>query len=129
MLAAADTFDKKNAKLMKATKKMDVEAASSALEEMSVALLTFRTEGKLLGPDGGGDIPSVDDIRRSACRVQGRTFEKKIQSRDQRLNDTTSTATASAQGKNKNRGSAKGGRDLNDAGRRDRMERKGGNKA
>ena len=35
--------------------------------------------------DAGGDIPSVDEIRRSACRVQGRTFEQKVKARDARL--------------------------------------------
>ena len=52
---------------------------------MSTALLAYRTAGSLLGPDGGGDIPSVEDIRRSACRVQGRSFEKAIKERDARL--------------------------------------------
>ena len=72
MTKAAECFDKYNLKLAKATKKKDTEAAAEALGNMSVALTAYRTEGKLLGPDGGGDIPSVEDIRRSACRVQGR---------------------------------------------------------
>ena len=55
------------------------------MEDLSEALMSYRTEGRLLGPDGGGDIPSVDEIRRSACRVQGRTFEEKVKARDARL--------------------------------------------
>jgi len=51
---------------------------------MATAMLAYQTSGKILGPDGGGDIPSVDEIRRSACRVQGRSFEK-VQERDARL--------------------------------------------
>ena len=70
---------------MKAIGKKDQEKSSKALEDLSTALLSYRTAGRLLGPDGGGDIPSVDEIRRSACRVQGRTFEQKIKSRDARL--------------------------------------------
>jgi len=60
MSKAAETFDKNNLKLAKAAKKKDTEAAAAALGEMSVALTTYRTQGKLLGPDGGGDIPSVE---------------------------------------------------------------------
>jgi hypothetical protein len=51
----------------------------------------------LLFTVGGGDIPSVDEIRRSACRVQGRTFEQKIKDRDSRLKqDSTSTVTSAS---------------------------------
>ena len=85
MSKAADCFDKYNLQLAKATKKRDPAAAADALGNMSVALTTYRTQGKLLGPDGGGDIPSVEDIRRSACRVQGRSFEQKVKERDERL--------------------------------------------
>ena len=46
---------------------------------------------------GGGDIPSVDEIRRSACRVQGRTFEQKIKDRDSRLQQDTPSTVASSQ--------------------------------
>eukprot|EP00980_Cylindrotheca_fusiformis_P007825 scaffold1669_cov129-Cylindrotheca_fusiformis.AAC.36 len=85
MTQAANDFEKAQKALVKSIAKKDQEKSSKALEDLSKALLAYRTAGKLLGPDGGGDIPSVDDIRRSACRVQGRTFEEKIKSRDQRL--------------------------------------------
>jgi len=78
-------FEKAQKALVKAVKKQDQKAASTALEGMATSLLAYRTAGRLLGPDGGGDIPSVDDIRRSACRVQGRTFEKRVKDRDARL--------------------------------------------
>lgn len=82
--AAAD-FEKAQKALVKAIGKKDQEKSSKALEDLSSALLSYRTVGKLLGPDGGGDIPSVDEIRRSACRVQGRSFEQKIKERDARV--------------------------------------------
>lgn len=43
---------------------------------------------------GGGDIPSVDEIRRSACRVQGRSFEQKIKDRDARLKGEVTVASS-----------------------------------
>lgn len=85
MMQSADAFEKSQKSLLKAYKKKDQKSASAALEDMATALLAYRTSGRLLGPDGGGDIPSVDEIRRSACRVQGRTFEKKVLERDARL--------------------------------------------
>lgn len=85
-MKAADQFESSQKALTKAIKKKDQTASSRALEDMASALLAYRTTGRLLGPDGGGDIPSVDEIRRSACRVQGRTFEQKIKARDQRVN-------------------------------------------
>lgn len=85
MKKSASDFEKAQKKLVKAIAKKDQEKSSKALEEMSSALLAYRTAGRLLGPDGGGDIPSVDEIRRSACRVQGRSFEMKIKDRDARL--------------------------------------------
>lgn len=85
MFKAADDFEKGQKALSKAIKKKDQTASSRALEDMATALLAYRTSGRLLGPDGGGDIPSVDEIRRSACRVQGRTFEQKVKARDARL--------------------------------------------
>jgi len=85
MKTSANDFEKAQKKLVKAIAKKDQKKSSEALEELSTALLTYRTAGKLLGPDGGGDIPSVDEIRRSACRVQGRSFEQKIKDRDERL--------------------------------------------
>lgn len=93
MTNAATDFEKAQKALVKAIAKKDQQKSSKALEELSTALMAYRTAGKLLGPDGGGDIPSVDEIRRSACRVQGRTFEQKIKSRDARL----AGATASSQ--------------------------------
>ena len=92
MNTAADTFEKGQKALTKAIKKQDQSAASRALEDMATALLSYRTAGRLLGPDGGGDIPSVDEIRRSACRVQGRSFEQKIKARDARLVEASSEA-------------------------------------
>ena len=85
MMKDAEDFEKGQKALVKAVKKKDQQGASTALEGMATALLAYRTSGRLLGPDGGGDIPSVDEIRRSACRVQGRTFEKKIKERDARI--------------------------------------------
>jgi len=85
MMNSADQFEKSQKSLLKAMKKKDQTSASAALEGMATAMLAYRTSGKLLGPDGGGDIPSVDEIRRSACRVQGRSFEKKVMERDARL--------------------------------------------
>lgn len=85
MKKSSSDFEKAQKKLAKAVAKKDQQKSSEALEELSTALLAYRTAGKLLGPDGGGDIPSVDEIRRSACRVQGRSFEKKIKDRDERL--------------------------------------------
>ena len=78
-------FEKAQKKLVKAISKKDQEKSRRALEDLSSALLTYRTAGRLLGPDGGGDIPSVDEIRRAACRVQGRTFEQKVKARDARV--------------------------------------------
>jgi hypothetical protein len=86
MSKCADDFEKYQKQLVKAIAKQDISESSTALEGMASALQTYRTVGNLLGPDGGGDIPSVDEIRRSACRVQGRRFEQKIKERDARLN-------------------------------------------
>jgi len=86
MTKAADDFEKAQKALVKATKKKDKTASSKALEDLSEALQAYRVAGRLTGADAGGDIPSVDEIRRSACRVQGRTFEQKVKDRDARLN-------------------------------------------
>ena len=83
---------------MAALKKKDQVASSEALEGMATALLTYRTVGRLLGPDGGGDIPDVADIRRAACRVQGRTFSKTVQERDARLKAEMAAKTAGGGG-------------------------------
>lgn len=87
MTQAANDFEKAQKALVKAIAKKDEEKSSKALENLASALLAYRTSGKLLGPDGGGDIPSVDEIRRAACRVQGRTFEQKVKMRDARLQE------------------------------------------
>merc|ERR1719464_386880 len=87
MFKAADGFAKAQKNLAKAALKRDQEASSRALEDLSTNLLAYRTAGRLTGPDAGGDIPSVDEIRRSACRVQGRRFEQKVLERDARLKE------------------------------------------
>jgi hypothetical protein len=77
MMSAAKTFEKNQALLLKAVDKKDGGKSSAALEAMAEAMLEYRTEGRLLGPDGGGDIPSVDEIRRSTKRFRGEAFEAK----------------------------------------------------
>ena len=79
------TFEKNQALLVKSVEKKDAAKSSAALESMAEALLAYRTSGKLLGPDGGGDIPSVDEIRRSTKRFRGDAFEAKVKERDERL--------------------------------------------
>jgi hypothetical protein len=91
MQDSAKEFEKSQKALVKAIGKKDQQKSSAALEELSSALLKYRTAGRLLGPDGGGDIPSVDEIRRAACRVQGRSFEEKVKSRDARLAEAAAT--------------------------------------
>jgi len=93
MNKAADDFEKAQKKLTKAIAKQDRETSSRALEDLATALQLYRESGRLTGPDGGGDIPSVDEIRRSACRVQGRTFEQKVKDRDARLKEVAAVAT------------------------------------
>jgi len=78
MMKSADSFEKFQKTLTKTTKKKDREASSKALEGMAEALQTYRTVAGLTGPDGGGNIPSVDEIRRSACRVQGNMFTDRV---------------------------------------------------
>ena len=85
MMSAAKTFEKNQALLVKSVEKKDAAKASAALENMAEAMLAYRTSGKLLGPDGGGDIPSVDEIRRSTKRFRGEAFEAKIKERDARV--------------------------------------------
>ena len=89
MTNAAKDFEKAQKSLSKSIGKKDQQKSSAALEDLSSALLSYRTAGRLLGPDGGGDIPSVDEIRRAACRVQGRTFEQKVKNRDARLKEAS----------------------------------------
>lgn len=85
MMSAAKTFEKNQGLLVKSVEKKDAAKASAALENMAEAMLAYHTSGKLLGPDGGGDIPSVDEIRRSTKRFRGETFEAKIKERDARV--------------------------------------------
>jgi len=92
MTTAATDFEKAQKKLVAAVNKQDQTSSSAALEDLASALQLYREAGKLTGPDGGGDIPSVDEIRRSACRVQGRTFEKKVKERDARLVEAVATS-------------------------------------
>ena len=85
MMTAAKAFEKSRADLVKSTDKRDVTKSSAALESMAEAMLAYRTSGRLLGPDGGGDIPSVDEIRRSTKRAGRDMFEAKVKERDARL--------------------------------------------
>lgn len=85
MMTAAKAFEKSRADLVKSTDKRDVVKSSAALESMAEAMLSYRTSGRLLGPDGGGDIPSVDEIRRSTKRAGRDMFEAKVKERDARL--------------------------------------------
>jgi hypothetical protein len=86
MFADADRFEKGQQLLLKAVAKRDQNLASTALETMAVALQEYRVTANLTGPDGGGDIPSVEDIRRAASRSgAGRTFGEKVLARDARL--------------------------------------------
>ena len=85
MNKCADEFEKCEKKLLTAILRQDQSASSQALEGMATSLLRYRELGNLLGPDGGGDIPSVDAIRRAASRTTGRLYEKTVQERDARL--------------------------------------------
>lgn len=87
MTKAADEFEKAQKQLSKAVAKKDQEKSSKALQDLSAALLSYRTAGRLLGPDGGGDIPSVDDIRRSASRTQKLMYEQNLKIRDDRVKE------------------------------------------
>lgn len=85
MMTAAKSFEKGQALLVKSATKKDAAKSSAALEDMAEAMLAYRTSGRLLGPDGGGDIPSVDEIRRSTKRFRGEAFEAKVKERDARV--------------------------------------------
>ncbi|KAL7535094.1 hypothetical protein ACHAXR_012123 [Thalassiosira sp. AJA248-18] len=85
MMTSAKSFSKSQALLVKSVNKKDAAQSSAALETMAEAMLSYRTSGKLLGPDGGGDIPSVDEIRRSTKRFRGEAFEAKVKERDARV--------------------------------------------
>jgi hypothetical protein len=93
MNKAAVDFEKAQKQLSNSIAKKDIDKSTKALEDLSKALLTYRTVGKLLGPDGGGDIPSVDDIRRSASRTQKLMFEEKMRTRDERVKAEASSST------------------------------------
>lgn len=90
----ADLFEKNQKLLLKAISKRDPEKASAALEGMATALQDYRVVASLTGPDGGGDIPSVDEIRRAACRVQGRRFSETVNARDNRLKEASTTGSS-----------------------------------
>lgn len=92
MMKAAKSFEKNQVLLVKSVDKKDTTNSAAALEGMAEAMLTYRTEGRLLGPDGGGDIPSVDEIRRSTKRFRGEGFEAKVKDRDARIKAATSAA-------------------------------------
>ena len=93
MLTAAKIFAKQQKILVKSVEKRDAAKSSEALELMSEAMLAYRTSGRLLGPDAGGDIPSVDEIRRSTKRSQrGEAFEAKVKERDARVKAATEAA-------------------------------------
>lgn len=101
MMTAAKSFEKGQAALVKSLGKKDVAKSSEALEGMAEAILAYRTSGRLLGPDGGGDIPSVDEIRRSTKRFRGEAFEAKVKDRDARVkaaNDSVKAAADAAAG-------------------------------
>jgi hypothetical protein len=91
MNKAAEDFERSQKQLSRAVAKRDEEKCARALEDMSAALLSYRTAGRLLGPDAGGDIPSVDDIRRSASRTQKLTYERNLKVRDDRVKEAMAT--------------------------------------
>uniref|UniRef100_A0A7S1VBW0 Uncharacterized protein n=1 Tax=Grammatophora oceanica TaxID=210454 RepID=A0A7S1VBW0_9STRA len=88
MNADAKEFESNQKVLVKAIAKRNPELASKALEGMATALQDYRVVGGLTGPDGGGDIPTVDDIRRAAIRNQKGRFEDSIKTRDVRVSGT-----------------------------------------
>ena len=92
MTSAARDFEKEQKALVKSIEKKDVAKSSAALEGMAEAMLAYRTSGRLLGPDGGGDIPSVDEIRRSTKRFRGEAFEAKVKERDARVKAASEAA-------------------------------------
>ena len=94
MMTAAKAFEKGQKLLVTSVEKKDVAKSSAALEDMAEAMLAYRTLGRLLGPDGGGDIPSVDEIRRSTKRFRGEAFEAKVKERDARVKAAAEAAAA-----------------------------------
>ena len=77
MNQATKDFEAAQKKLLKFSAKKNQEKSSDALEELASAMLAYRTAGRLLGPDAGRDIPSVDEIRRTSSRYQGRSYTEK----------------------------------------------------
>lgn len=94
MNAATKSFEKAQKALVKGVEKKDAAKSSEALETMAESMLAYRTSGRLLGPDGGGDIPSVDEIRRSTKRFNGSGFEAKIKERDAKAAAAAAAAAA-----------------------------------
>lgn len=70
-------YEQKTKELQTAAKQKNKEAAVTALGGMSESLQGYRVAGRLTGPDGGGDIPSVEDMRRMAMRRPTTAVAKK----------------------------------------------------
>lgn len=94
MTVATKNFEKAQKDLLKAIDKKDAGKSSLALETMAESMLAYRTSGRLLGPDGGGDIPSLEEIRRSTKRFRGEAFEAKVKDRDERVKLAREAAAA-----------------------------------
>ena len=62
----AMVFEQQYKAFEKAIKKKDKEAALAAVQEMGVAVVDYRQAGRLTDEDG--NIPSVDEIKRSTMR-------------------------------------------------------------
>ena len=62
----AKIFEQNYKDLQKAMKKRDKEASLKAVQEMGVAVADYRQSGRLT--DADGNIPSVEEIRRSTMR-------------------------------------------------------------
>lgn len=62
----AEIFEKQYKLLATAIKKKDQDGALSAVQQMGVAVADYRTVGRLT--DDAGNIPSVDEIKRSTMR-------------------------------------------------------------
>jgi hypothetical protein len=85
MNQSTDDFAKYEKKLLTSVLRRDPNGSSQALEGLAGALQKYREAGRLLGPDGGGDIPSVDDIRRAASRTTGNFYGTAVSNRDARV--------------------------------------------
>ena len=59
-------FEKQYKLFEKAIKKKDKDGALSAVQEMGLSVVDYRQAGKLTDDDG--NIPSVDEIKRSTMR-------------------------------------------------------------